>query len=125
MEFKLILAGGGGNGHEDFLKLLNQKIFEFAEYVGSVESIDAMNAIYTRHHIFIILSKFETFDLVYIDARSHRLPMLQSVGQGIDSYFINRSFAIPMKVNGKDEILFTLKKLLETYKEASQDSVAA
>ena len=107
------------------MKLLNQKSFEFAEYVGSVESIDAMNALYARHHIFIILSKFVTFDLVYIDARSHRLPMLHAAGQGIDSYFINRSFVIPVKVNGKEEILFALKKLLGTYKEASQDSVAA
>lgn len=100
---EITLARGAGNGLKDVLKLLNQKSFEFAEYVGNIESIDAISTLYARHHIFIMLSKFEILDLVYIEARSQRLPMLHTAGQRIDGYFINSSFAIPVKANDKEE----------------------
>jgi glycosyltransferase involved in cell wall biosynthesis len=123
MEIKITLAGGGGNGHKDVLKLLNQNGFEFAEYVGRVEGIDAMKALYARHHIFIMVSKFETFGLVYIEAMSQGLPVIHTAGQGIDGYFVNSSFAIPVKANAKDEIGNALKKLVDTYNQATQDAV--
>jgi len=125
LEIRITLAGGGGNGHKDVLKLLNQKGFEFAEYVGRVEGINAMKALYARHHIFIMVSKFETFGLAYIEAMSQGLPVIHTAGQGIDGYFVNSSFAIPVKANGKEEIGNALKKLVGTYKKASQEAVVA
>lgn len=106
---EITLARGAGNGHKDVLKLLNQKSFEFAEYVGSIESIDAISTLYAWHHNFIMLSKFRPL-ILYIEARSQRLPMLHTAGQRIDSYFINSSFAIPVKANDKEENVNALKK---------------
>jgi glycosyltransferase involved in cell wall biosynthesis len=122
---KLTLVGGGGNGHESVLTAIGQKGFEFANYIGRVEGLEAMKELYKQHHIFIMISKFETFGLVYLEAMSQGLPVVHSTGQGIDGYFEKSSFAIPVNANGIEEIVEALEKLVGTYKTASQDAVIA
>jgi glycosyltransferase involved in cell wall biosynthesis len=125
VDVKLTLAGGGGDGHESVLRMTRQKGFQFVNYIGRVEGMEAMKELYRQHHIFIMISKFETFGLVYLEAMSQGLPVVHTAGQGIDGYFKNSNFAVPVEANGMEEIVKALEKIMGTYKNASQDAVIA
>jgi glycosyltransferase involved in cell wall biosynthesis len=122
---KLSLVGGGGNGHKSVIRLLGKRGFEFAEYFGRVEGIEAMKEIYSRHHIFIMISKFETFGLVYLEAMSQGLPVIHTKGQGIDGYFANSAFSIPVMPDDVDEIINAILKLSGSLENASKEAFIA
>jgi glycosyltransferase involved in cell wall biosynthesis len=105
--------------------MLQRKEFEFAKFLGKVEGVEAMKRIYSEHDIFIMISKLETFGLVYLEALSQGLPIIHTAGQGIDGYFENSSFAMPVKASAQEEITNAIKLLISTYESASQEAVAA
>ena len=121
-QVELTLAGGGGEDHGRILKLLNRKGFNFASYIGRVEGIPAMKQLYSQHHIFIMISKLETFGLVYLEAMSQGLPVIHTARQGIDGYFKNSTFAIPVNPNSESEIFIAIEKIINNYEEASRDA---
>lgn len=125
LDVHLTLAGGGGNGHESVLKKLKQKGFGFASYVGRINDFSAMKELYQSHHIFIMISKLETFGLVYIEAMSQGLPVIHTKGQGIDGYFENSSFAIPVNPNDKEDIINGIERIINTNKIASNEAMEA
>jgi glycosyltransferase involved in cell wall biosynthesis len=125
VDVHLTLAGGGGNGHEGVIRMTKQKGFEFVNYIGRVEGMEAMKELYRQHHIFIMISKLETFGLVYLEAMSQGLPVVHTAGQGIDGYFENSDFAIPVDANGTDQVVKALGKLVDTYKISSQNAMIA
>jgi glycosyltransferase involved in cell wall biosynthesis len=125
MAVTLTLVGGGGDGHMEVERTLQQQGFEFAQYLGKVEGINAIKTLYRKHDIFIMISKLETFGLVYLEALSQGLPIIHTAGQGIDGYFDNSSFAIPVKSNGMEEIITAIKKLAFSYETASRQAVEA
>jgi glycosyltransferase involved in cell wall biosynthesis len=125
MDVELTLAGGGGHDHESVLNLLERKEFEFAEYIGRVEGVPAMKQLYRQHHIFIMISKLETFGLVYIEALSQGLPVIHTKGQGIDGYFENSSFAIPVNPNSETDIFIAIENIVTNYKIASREAIEA
>ena len=122
IDVELTLAGGGGNGHQSVLKLINQEGFEFAKYIGRIEGIHAMRDLYTRHHVFIMISKLETFGLVYLEAMSQGLPVIHTEGQGIDGYFCNSSFAIPVNPNCEKSIFNAIEYIVSNYDIASREA---
>jgi glycosyltransferase involved in cell wall biosynthesis len=122
MDVELTLAGGSGNHHESVLNLLQRQEFGFAKYIGRVEGIPAMKQLYSQHHIFIMISKLETFGLVYLEAMSQGLPVIHTARQGIDGYFKNSSFAIPVNPNSESEIFIAIEKIINNYEEASRDA---
>jgi glycosyltransferase involved in cell wall biosynthesis len=125
MDVELTLAGGGGDGHESVLKLLNCKGFEFAKYIGRVEGIPAMKKLYRNHHVFIMISKLETFGLVYLEAMSQGLPVIHTAGQGIDGYFENSSFAIPINPNCEKDFFSAIEYIVNNYQTASREGMEA
>ena len=122
MDVELTLAGGSGNHHESVLNLLQRQEFGFAKYIGRVEGIPAMKQLYSQHHIFIMISKLETFGLVYLEAMSQGLPVIYTARQGIDGYFKNSTFAIPVNPNSESEIFIAIEKIINNYEEASRDA---
>jgi glycosyltransferase involved in cell wall biosynthesis len=122
MDVEITLVGGGGNGHESVVNLLKQRGFEFAKYLGRIEGIKAMREIYAKHHVFIMVSKFETFGLVYLEAMSQGLPVIHTEGQGIDGYFKNSSFAIPVNPDSVQDIFSAIKNILNNYEIASKEA---
>jgi glycosyltransferase involved in cell wall biosynthesis len=121
-DVELTLAGGGGDDHEKILNLLKRKGFEFASYIGRVEGMPAMKQLYSQHHIFIMISKLETFGLVYLEAMSQGLPVIHTAGQGIDGYFENSLFAIPVNPNSERDIFDAIESVLNNYEEASREA---
>jgi len=122
MDVELTLAGGGGDNHERILNLLKRQGFGFAKYIGRVEGIPAMKQLYSQHHIFIMISKNETFGLVYLEAMSQGLPVVHTAGQGIDGYFKNSSFAIPVNPNSERDVTNAIESILNNYEIASKEA---
>ncbi len=122
MDVELTLAGGGGNYHESVLNFLKRQEFGFAKYIGRVEGIPAMKQLYSQHHIFIMISKLETFGLVYLEAMSQGLPVVHTAGQGIDGYFKNSSFAIPVNPNSERDVINAIERILNNYEIASNEA---
>ena len=122
MDVELTLAGGGGNDQESVLNLLKRQEFGFAKYIGRVEGIPAMKQLYSQHHIFIMISKLETFGLVYLEAMSQGLPIIHTAGQGIDGYFENDCFAIPVNPNSERDVFNAIESILNNYEIASKEA---
>jgi glycosyltransferase involved in cell wall biosynthesis len=122
MDIKLTLAGGGGNGHQSVLNILNQGEFKFAKYIGRIEGTQALKELYSSHHVFIMISKFETFGLVYLEAMSQGLPVIHTLGQGIDGYFENSSFAKAVNPNCERDIFISIENIIDNYEIASKEA---
>ncbi len=125
MDVELTLAGGGGNDHESVLSLLNRQEYRFAKFIGRVEGIPDMKQLFSKHHIFIMISKLETFGLVYLEAMSQGLPVIHTAGQGIDGYFENSSFAIPVNPFSERDVFNAIKKIMNNYEIASREAKEA
>jgi L-malate glycosyltransferase len=122
IDVELTLAGGGGNDHESVLNLLKRQEFGFAKYIGRVEGKPDMKQLYSQHHIFIMISKLETFGLVYLEAMSQGLPVIHTAGQGIDGYFENGCFAIPVNPYSERDVFNAIEMILINYEIASRES---
>ena len=83
---------GDGKDKELFLQeaqklgLMNTHIF----YKGKVTN-DAISEVYTQHHAFILLSRFETFSVVTAEAIAHGLPVIVSKCGGPEEYVNNQN----------------------------------
>jgi glycosyltransferase involved in cell wall biosynthesis len=121
-DVEMTLVGGGGNDHERVLNLLQQEEFKFAKYIGRVDGIGAMKKLYSRHHIFIMISRSETFGLVYIEALSQGLPVIHTARQGIDGYFENSSFAIPVDPDSLIDIFNSIERIRSNYEITSNEA---
>lgn len=122
MDVELTLAGGGGNNHESVLNLLKRQEFGFAKHIGRIEGISAMKQLYSQHHVFIMISKLETFGLVYLEAMSQGLPVVHTAAQGIDGYFKNTSWAIPVNPNSESDIFKAIERIKNNYDAASREA---
>ena len=84
------------NGYKAKLKLFGKveekKYIDFVknhphvEYCGFITKEDLLTQ-YREADVFIMLSKLETFGLVYIEAMTQGLPIIMVKNQGISSYF--------------------------------------
>lgn len=84
---RLTLVGGGGDGSKQVDRLLRSGRFPFAKIAGRVSDPRELRGIYREHDVFVMVSHFETFGVVYIEALSQGLPIVHSRGQGVDGYF--------------------------------------
>ena len=90
-KFKLRIVGGTKNKpkNKEYLKSIKKRIAKMngVIFMGEIyDKIELLN-IYRESHIFIMVSKFETFGLVYIEAMTQGCPIIFTRGQGIDGYF--------------------------------------
>lgn len=83
----LTLVGGGGEGAAAVEARLAAGRDPWVRFVGPVHDADRLRVLYGDHDILAMPSIHETFGLVYIEALSQGLPVLCSVGQGVDGYF--------------------------------------
>ena len=86
-DVRLTLVGGGGDDSKQVDRILHSGRFPFARYAGRVTDPRELRGIYREHDVFVMVSHFETFGVVYIEALSQGLPIVHSRGQGVDGYF--------------------------------------
>lgn len=69
--------------------------------------------------IFVMPSLKETFGLVYVEAMSQGIPIIYSLGQGIDGYFEEGQVGFHVKSTSADDIVKAIIKIREDYCEMS------
>lgn len=90
---ELTLVGSGGNGEKEIDDTIASPEYSFVKKIGRVNNVNKLREIYQSHDIFVMISKRETFGVVYLEALSQGLPIIHSKGQGIDGYFKNGLFS--------------------------------
>ncbi len=85
-------------------------------FLGSVYEKEELLKIYRANHIFAMVSKRETFGLVYLEALTQGLPLLYTKSRGIDGIFKERigEAVDPYSVNS---IKNGLQKMIANYEE--------
>ena len=64
---------------------------------------------------FIMVSKPETFGLVYVEALSQHLPIIYAQGQGFDGYYLNGFVGYPAEAGNRDSIAEKIESLIKNY----------
>ncbi|MGL5904919.1 MAG: glycosyltransferase family 4 protein [Cetobacterium sp.] len=81
-EVVLRIVGDGKNKHkiESLAKEYPDKII----YYGKVKKKEKLEEIYSMTDIFIMVSKYETLGMVYLEALTQRIPIIYTKGQSVD-----------------------------------------
>lgn len=78
---------GGGNDKNGRTEKCIKEHEEFVDYKGIIHDKDRLKEIMSRCSLFAMASVHETFGLVYIEALSQNLPIIYTLGQGVDGLF--------------------------------------
>ena len=103
---------GDGKDKELFLQeaeklgLLNKHVF----YNGKIKN-DAISEVYNQHHAFILLSRFETFSVVTVEAIAHGLPVIVSKCGGPEEY-VNEQNGYLVPIN---DLQSTVQAIIHLY----------
>lgn len=119
-DIHLDLVGGDGEREEAVMQLVRDNADVLA-YHGKIFDKPLLQSIYLKNSIFAMISKKETFGLVYLEAMSQGLRVLFTRGEGIDGLFEQK---VGEKVNplSANEIRDALRQLLlhpEQYEKLS------
>lgn len=110
---ELYLVGGGGNQHNCVLDYcsLYPHIFH---YMGKIYEKDKLCNLIRQCDVFTMVSHSETFGLVYIEALSQGLPILYTLGQGIDGVF-KENVGVGVVSTSSSSIYNGLLKIIKEY----------
>lgn len=92
---ELSIVGGGGNQHKKVIKKINEK--SFIKYFGEVYDKSELLNIFRTHDLFAMPSKAETFGLVYIEALTQGLPIINTINEGIYGMYENIGESVNFK----------------------------
>ena len=68
-----------------------------------------------KANAFIMVSKPETFGLVYVEALSQHLPIIYAKGQGFDGYFPDGYVGYPAEAGNIEDIAAKIEELMKNY----------
>ncbi len=80
-----------------------------------LEIIDEMK----KADAFIMVSKPETFGLVYVEALSQHLPIIYAAGQGFDGFYPDGFVGYPAEGGNVESIAEKIEKLIKNYEHIS------
>lgn len=96
IDCSLTLVGKGGEDEKKIFNFLNYNSNDFLHYLGQINDEEELRKVYNEHDSLVLISKFETFGLVCIEALSQGLPIIYTSGQGVDGFFPKGEFAFPI-----------------------------
>lgn len=100
---------------------LDIDIPDFVYVVGKIKDKKELLYYYRGSRVFAMVSHFETFGLVYLEAISQGCSVLCTKNQGIDGFF-NSPFVLSTDPNSINNITCDLKKLLSDYSNGTDIS---
>jgi glycosyltransferase involved in cell wall biosynthesis len=111
---ELNLVGGNKGAQLGHIKSIANSQNNGVCFLGPIYDKEKLLKIYRANHIFAMVSKRETFGLVYLEALTQGLPLLFTKSQGVDGIFKERigEAVIPTSVNS---IKKGLKKIIVNY----------
>lgn len=86
---KIDMVGSGGDELDEIIAL-SKEYSETIEYHGPVYDKEELMKLYRSSHVFTMISNYETFGLVYVEALTQGLPILYTKNQGIDGTFVEK-----------------------------------
>lgn len=99
-------------------KMLKGK--EYVNYLGYMGKAE-LRKVYNNNDIFILLSKTETFGLVYAEAISQGLPVIYTRGEGFDEQFPDGYIGYSVNLNNGKELLEKVNAIIENYSYLSEN----
>lgn len=100
-----------------FEKLKNLDNIEF-NYLGELTTEQLVKE-YRAHDLFVLVSKRETFGLVYPEAMSQALPVIYTENQGFDNQFKEGIIGYRAKSNDSVELAKKIYKVINNYDQLS------
>ncbi|MFR0823635.1 MAG: glycosyltransferase family 4 protein [Clostridia bacterium] len=98
-----------------------QEKIKFEHYISDKE---ILRKLYCQQDIFVMLSKTETFGLVYIEAMSQGLPIIYSKNTGIDGYFKDGQVGFSIDSNTmQEDIRQNIEELINNYEKISRENI--
>ncbi len=70
---------------------------------------------------FVMVSKPETFGLVYVEALSQHLPIIYAQGEGFDGYFPDGYVGYPAEAGSVNDIAEKIESLIKNYSQIAQN----
>ena len=119
IETNLNVVGTGREEERYKQFILENGMNAYVKFLGYISDKEQLKNVYRNSDIFIMLSKRETFGLVYIEAMSQGLPIIHTKGTGIDGFFENGKVGYALDLNNLDECVDIVKKIIQNYKEIS------
>lgn len=111
----------GLNYYETFLKLIKDN--PNIEFVRDVNDQKILKDSYRNADIFFMVSKHETFGLVYVEAMTQGTPILYTKGEGIDGYFKDGEVGYPVKYNNLDDAREKTLLIIDNYLKISENCI--
>lgn len=109
-------------------KIANEKYFkslmkyDFVNYLGIIDYVGLID-IYRKNDIFVLVSKYETFGLVYAEAMTQALPLIYTCGQGFDGQFEDGKVGYAVESNDEKAIADKIKIILDNYEILSLNAI--
>lgn len=117
---------GKGNYELKYQKYVNKlNLDNNIKFLGYIEDKKLLKDYYDKSNIYIMLSKTETFGLVYIEAMSQGLPIIYSKNTGIDGYFEDRNVGIALQPNkpNLESLENDIKYIINNYNKISKNNI--
>ena len=109
-DIRLNMVGGDGEQQDEVLSYCKSDPEHFS-YLGKIYDPEQLQAFYRSNAVFAMISRAETFGLVYVEALSQGLPVLYTKGQGIDGLF-PQHIGEAVRPFRQEEITAGLRRLL-------------
>jgi len=90
-----------------------------SKFLGEIRDFEQLKKQISEADIFFMVSQFETFGLVYIEAISQGTPIIYTKGQGIDGYFKNGEVGHAVKAGQIEEARNAVKMIIDNYETMS------
>lgn len=125
-DLRLIIVGGDVKGGDRENDGRTQQIIdanpEAIKALGKIYDKDKLSEVMRSCSVFAMISIFETFGLVYVEALSQNLPVIYTKGQGIDGMF-DDTVGIGVDAFSIDETKEAIRKILLNHEQYGNSSV--
>lgn len=119
LEIRLVIVGRKNGDCKDLFSKIIQQNQSFVEYTGELSKKDLIEE-YRKSNIFCLISRYETFGLVYLEALSQGLPIIYTKNQGVDGLVDDR-YSIAVNID-EDNLTEVIKSCLNSSFELPEKS---
>lgn len=119
-QLTLNLIGGGGNRNEQVLELVN-RYQDWIKFFGPIYNKLKLIEICRQNVVFAMISKSETFGLVYLEALTQGLPVIYTDGQGFSGVMPDLNVGLAVNPKSAADVAEKLKIALANRKMMLND----